>query len=209
MVRQIKRTTEEYLREALVQLIEERPVDRVSVRMLCERAGINRSTFYRHFDCVETLVEKMSVEMCSRLVEIVTNDGRNDNILLMRGSAVRIYNDWFDYVRGSEELFRAFLGVNGPRNFYDRLFQNGIDWYDGLITGGKRGAPQVIRLTHACHLHRRCAYDHARLQPGRGAKVQLGASCEATRGTDVRLLSVRNRAHPRLVTMPSSRQNDP
>jgi AcrR family transcriptional regulator len=44
------------LHEALVALVIERGWDRVSVRAVCERAGIGRSTFYVHFADKEDLL---------------------------------------------------------------------------------------------------------------------------------------------------------
>ena len=40
------RYTKRALTQALVQLVQERPVSKISVKELCERADVNRSTFY-------------------------------------------------------------------------------------------------------------------------------------------------------------------
>ena len=43
------RYTKRALTQALVRLVQERPVSKISVKELCERADVNRSTFYAHF----------------------------------------------------------------------------------------------------------------------------------------------------------------
>ena len=43
------RLTRTLLKNALVQLMQENHISKISVRALCETAGINRSTFYLHY----------------------------------------------------------------------------------------------------------------------------------------------------------------
>jgi hypothetical protein len=42
------RLTKQIIKESLVELMRDHPIYRVSVKMLCEAADINRSTFYAH-----------------------------------------------------------------------------------------------------------------------------------------------------------------
>jgi len=50
------RRTQRALREALIQLVKERGWDAVSVRAVCARADVGRSTFYLHFADKEELL---------------------------------------------------------------------------------------------------------------------------------------------------------
>lgn len=50
------RYTQKVLKEALLQLLEQKPVNRITVKEVCERAGLNRATFYTHYaDCFDLL----------------------------------------------------------------------------------------------------------------------------------------------------------
>ena len=42
------RLTKQIIRQNLVPLMKEYHISRISIKMLCERAEINRSTFYAH-----------------------------------------------------------------------------------------------------------------------------------------------------------------
>lgn len=42
--------TRNALKEAMLTLMKEKPVGRMTVKELCETAGINRGTFYLHYD---------------------------------------------------------------------------------------------------------------------------------------------------------------
>lgn len=41
--------TKRLLQEALLQILQTKPIDKISVTELCSAAGINRATFYRHY----------------------------------------------------------------------------------------------------------------------------------------------------------------
>ena len=43
------RVTKLLLRRAFTDLLEQKPIQSISVKELCERAGINRGTFYSHY----------------------------------------------------------------------------------------------------------------------------------------------------------------
>ena len=51
------RYTKKLLTRALLELMAEKPIAKIKVNELCEKAGINRATFYRHFSCCEDLLE--------------------------------------------------------------------------------------------------------------------------------------------------------
>ncbi|AEB06438.1 regulatory protein TetR [Coriobacterium glomerans PW2] len=39
--------------DALIELLKELPFAEVTIKLICERAGVSRPTFYRHFDATE------------------------------------------------------------------------------------------------------------------------------------------------------------
>lgn len=51
------RYTKKLLKRALLALLAEKPIAKIKVNELCEKAGINRATFYRHFSCCEDLLD--------------------------------------------------------------------------------------------------------------------------------------------------------
>lgn len=63
MVQNRQTATKQHIREALIQLLLEEKFETISVSKLCQRAGINRGTFYLHyldkFDLIETLKKKL------------------------------------------------------------------------------------------------------------------------------------------------------
>ena len=48
--------TRRALRDALIELLADKPLARITVRELCERADVNRSTFYAHYPDLDSLL---------------------------------------------------------------------------------------------------------------------------------------------------------
>ena len=46
----------ESLTQALLQLMEKKPLNRINVSELCSRAGVGRVSFYRNFDSLDDIL---------------------------------------------------------------------------------------------------------------------------------------------------------
>ena len=44
--------------EALLQLLEKKGYEYITVKELCQKAGVNRSTFYLHYESMNDLLEE-------------------------------------------------------------------------------------------------------------------------------------------------------
>ena len=53
-----RQDTEKDFITAFWKLYADRPKEKISVSMLCDTAGYNRSTFYNHFEDIHDLFEK-------------------------------------------------------------------------------------------------------------------------------------------------------
>ncbi|GIN70269.1 AcrR family transcriptional regulator [Bacillus sp. J14TS2] len=50
--------SQEWLMEALLSLMEEKPYDKITIKEIAEKADLDRSTFYRHFHSKEAVLER-------------------------------------------------------------------------------------------------------------------------------------------------------
>ncbi|PLK27519.1 TetR/AcrR family transcriptional regulator [Novosphingobium sp. TH158] len=57
------------LQEALLDLLEEKPLSAVSVRELTERAGVGYATFFRHYPTLEDLLRAIAEDAVGPLLE--------------------------------------------------------------------------------------------------------------------------------------------
>lgn len=53
------RVTKMLIRKEFTELLKTKPVQSITVREICERTGINRSTFYNHYTDVYDLLEQI------------------------------------------------------------------------------------------------------------------------------------------------------
>ena len=70
MDRRIKKT-HILLKKTLTELIEEKELRKITVSELCERANINRGTFYLHFLDIYDMIEQFQKAIISDLVAII------------------------------------------------------------------------------------------------------------------------------------------
>ena len=110
------RRTHERLGSALVQLIQEKPIDEVTVQEVLDRASVGRSTFYLHFrdkndlllSQLEKFLEMMSSALTDRkekslrvvpVAEMFAHIGSQKKVYRALGDAGRL-NDFFDLAQG-------------------------------------------------------------------------------------------------------------
>lgn len=60
--------TERAIKEAFIKLLNEKPLAQISVRMIVEECGINRNSFYYHFQDIPTLLGEIIREEVDRII---------------------------------------------------------------------------------------------------------------------------------------------
>lgn len=65
------KTTEEKITGAFLSLYEEKPLEKISVKALAEKAGINRGTFYDHYLDIYDLYDRTLAAFTEDVIDIV------------------------------------------------------------------------------------------------------------------------------------------
>lgn len=109
------------LRDALVALMEERGLDGFTVNDLCERADLNRGTFYNHFRDKDDLLATVEAEVMAdleraraRMQEIALTDLLNYRV---KKQPLPFLVELFDSLRVQGDFLRAALGPKGDPAF--------------------------------------------------------------------------------------------
>lgn len=63
------RNNEENIHNSFFRLLETTDIDSVTVTGICKCAGINRSTFYTHYNDIPSLIHKLDLKIHSELME--------------------------------------------------------------------------------------------------------------------------------------------
>lgn len=61
--------TEAAITDAFLQLLDEKPFNKITVRDIVDRCGINRNTFYYHFQDIPSLLEKILIDRIDLLIQ--------------------------------------------------------------------------------------------------------------------------------------------
>ena len=56
------------IHDAFSSLLQEMPYEKISVKALCERAMINKTTFYRYYPTLDDLLEQVQSELAAPYV---------------------------------------------------------------------------------------------------------------------------------------------
>ena len=82
---------------------EHRPIGKITVREICERADIHRSTFYTHYQDVYDVVEKVEANMSRQLTETFFRK------LDEKASARECFTELFTFIRTYREFYLYYL----------------------------------------------------------------------------------------------------
>jgi AcrR family transcriptional regulator len=64
----MRNRTEIVITEAFERLLEERPLTKITVKDIVERCGVNRNTFYYHFQDIPSLIERSLKEKADQII---------------------------------------------------------------------------------------------------------------------------------------------
>lgn len=56
------------MEQAMLELMNKMPFEKITVRLICEKAGVNRSTFYAHYRDIYYMIEQMEAELQKELM---------------------------------------------------------------------------------------------------------------------------------------------
>lgn len=113
------RRTQRLLREALIELIEERGFDALTVGEIAERAMVSRAAFYRNYQDKYDLVEQIFAEAMQALLKDVAEPRTVHSPL--------IWVRFFEHIAEYERLYRALLGRRGSPWFVLKMRASVID----------------------------------------------------------------------------------
>lgn len=108
--------TEKRIQDTLLELARTTNVRQVTVRAICEKAEINRSTFYAHYVDIHDLVDKMGIQMIKDIARMFEESGDVQIFFLSQPGLTQMIT----YVKEHQDFFDIYL--NHYRNNADQMF---------------------------------------------------------------------------------------
>ncbi len=120
------RYTRTIIKKAFYELLKEKPVNKITVREICERAEINRSTFYKHYlDCYDLLdaLKEDALAQFDKLMTSLEGNGAMPALL----AVLRALKD-------NAESFSLFAPGSGSGEFTRQVIQRCYRYFDMHLT---------------------------------------------------------------------------
>ena len=105
--------TKTVIRQALFDLLQEKPINKITVTDVCKLADINRSTFYSHYEDVYALLASIQNELFENVVLTLTTENWFEEVLQL--------------VDQNKDLCQALIGPHGDSSFIRQLIYLGYD----------------------------------------------------------------------------------
>ena len=113
--------------EALIALLEEKDLEYITVKEICHQAGVNRSTFYLHYETIADLVNETLEMINQRFLsyfpqqeeEVLGNMGsreRKELVLVTREYLL----PYLHFIRDNKKVYRAAFRNPGSMQAYAR-----------------------------------------------------------------------------------------
>lgn len=113
--------TRRLFRQALTELLRQKPLQGITVKELCQKAGVNRGTFYSHYTDIFALMEQIEREVSEELSQALEEfTSRNPE-----SSPVSVYASILQFFRNNSDICVVLLSDYGDRSFVEKLFQTG------------------------------------------------------------------------------------
>lgn len=116
------RVTHMLIRGAFTDLLRQKPIQNITIKELCERAGIKRGTFYSHYTDIYDLRDNIEDEMTREFQKALEPLLRADQGAL---TPVAITAGIFECLKDNSDLCAVTLGEFGDKEFLYKIVNLG------------------------------------------------------------------------------------
>jgi AcrR family transcriptional regulator len=113
------RLSKRMFRNALLELLEEKGgIEKISVRELCEKAQLNRSTFYAHYAEPREVLAEAEEDILNETAGHIKKIGAQK-----KGGGKEYVSSFLRYIRENDRVFRVLLVTAADPAFKNRFVQ--------------------------------------------------------------------------------------
>ena len=107
-------------RTALIELMQEKPFHKITVKEICEQADLNRTTFYLHYtdqtQLLKDIVSKLEMDTAEHFSS-VTGTGDDIDILCKH----------LEYIKDNAKIYKTLMSSNLDYETKTKIFKNMLD----------------------------------------------------------------------------------
>lgn len=109
--------TKRMLKDSLIEMLKEKDIYHISIRELCERANVNRTTFYNHYENQFALLDEMEKDLLNSIEETIENVAESNGIFFVK---------LLDFIEDNIKFVRLLFNANVDPDFPKKLFSLAI-----------------------------------------------------------------------------------
>jgi AcrR family transcriptional regulator len=114
------RYTRMVLRESLMESMKEKPIAKITIKELCEKADINRTTFYAHYRDQYDLLKQIEEETLGSIDAMLNKYDNKHN----KREILKMIEEILEFIAGNSASLRVLLSENGDIGFQKKMFRH-------------------------------------------------------------------------------------
>ncbi len=103
------------LKNSLLELLQSKPIQKITVTEICRRADINRNTFYAHYYSPENLLTQIEDELFQQLTHSIKSSTRTESLIL----------EICQLIYANKALSTIIFSEHGNKTFLERIKLHG------------------------------------------------------------------------------------
>lgn len=121
------RYTKKVIKESFFELLKENPLNKITVKSICDKSEINRTTFYRYYSDPFDLMEKIESELIDSF-RLYTRDAEYKNL-------TQIVDGMMDAVKLNQDIYTLLISDNGDVTFINRILSSSYELFKDDLKG--------------------------------------------------------------------------
>ena len=105
--------SKELIKSAFIELIRTKPIDRITVTNIVEKADLNRGTFYAHYADINALIKSIEEEIVQNLCERLYNIKGNNFFK----EPLPLFMQISEYLENNKELISVIINSSATSSF--------------------------------------------------------------------------------------------
>ncbi|MDO4650248.1 MAG: TetR-like C-terminal domain-containing protein [Eubacteriales bacterium] len=136
--------TKRILKETLIELMQNKPITKITIKEICEMADLSRSTFYLHYTDQFALLEDIENEVLHKTFDYLTEmNTETDSV-----ASIEIF---LDYVKSNRSTFGILLCQPENTAFQQNVTKALFSYLQNLVPSLKDGKQDSYLYTFMIH----------------------------------------------------------
>ena len=112
--------TKMFLKESLLELMKEKPIDKITPTELCRKANINRNTFYSHYYTPRDVLTEIETDFSAQIIESLSSQYTAENIDISQ-----TLKEICNIIYMQKDFCKILLSENGDGAFFEAIISAG------------------------------------------------------------------------------------